>query len=157
MKIMLLSTGKTRFDYLQEGIADYTTRLQRYIRFEHCEMPAVKHSETLPEAELKKKEAEAQFARITERDVIVLLDENGKQMRSTQFAAFIDEKALQRNQRIVFLIGGAYGFHESVYARANHKLSLSQFTFSHQLIRLIFLEQLYRAFTILRGEKYHHQ
>jgi 23S rRNA (pseudouridine1915-N3)-methyltransferase len=155
MQIKLIQTGKTRFAYLQEGISDYHKRIRHYINFEEITIPDVKKSKSLSIAEIRKKEGEQILKLIDKADFLILLDERGKQSSSEEFAGFI-RKNMNSGRDIVLLIGGAYGFSEEVYLRANDKISLSKMTFSHQLVRLIFAEQLYRAMTIIRGEPYHH-
>lgn len=155
MQITLIQTGKTRFAYLQEGIIDYQKRLMHYINFEEITIPDLKNSKNLTISEIKKREGE-QFLKLIDKGAfLILLDEKGKEMTSLEFADFI-RKNLNSGRDIVLLIGGAYGFSEEVYNRANDKISLSKMTFSHQMVRLIFAEQLYRAMTIIKGEPYHH-
>jgi 23S rRNA (pseudouridine1915-N3)-methyltransferase len=155
MQITLIQTGKTRFTYLREGVNDYHKRIRHYINFEEITIPDLKNSKNLNAAEIKKKEGE-QFLRLIDKAAfLILLDERGKQSSSEEFAEFI-RKNMNSGRDIVLIIGGAYGFSEEVYSRANDKFSLSKMTFSHQLVRLIFAEQLYRAMTIIRGEPYHH-
>jgi len=155
MRITLIQLGKTRFSYLQEGISDYHKRIQHYVTFEEVTLPDLKNSENLSVSEIKKKEGEQVLKLIEKAAFLVLLDERGKQNSSEEFAEFL-LKNMNSGRDIVLLIGGAYGFSEEVYSRANDKMSLSRLTFSHQLVRLIFAEQLYRAMTIIRGEPYHH-
>ena len=147
--------GRTDFAFLKEGIGLYGKRIERYINFEMIEIPD-KKVQASDSAVIMKKEAELFSARISDADFLVLLDERGKEFSSPELAEFLEKKISQSVKQLVFLIGGAYGFHESIQKRANMKLSLSKFTFSHQLVRVIFLEQLYRAFTIIKGEPYHH-
>jgi len=155
MRITLIQLGKTRFSYLQEGISDYHKRIQHYVTFEEVTLPDLKNSKNLSVSEIKKKEGEQVLKLIEKAAFLVLLDERGKQNSSEEFAEFL-LKNMNSGRDIVLLIGGAYGFSEEVYSRANDKISLSRLTFSHQLVRLIFAEQLYRAMTIIRGEPYHH-
>jgi 23S rRNA (pseudouridine1915-N3)-methyltransferase len=156
MKIELWVVGKTAFKYLEEGIGLYEKRLKHYTSFELGVLPDVKNPPLSTEA-LKTKEGELILNKLTKDDVLVLLDENGKQQTSVEFSKFIENQQINSTKRLVFQIGGAFGFSEAVYQRANVKLSLSKMTFSHQMIRLFFVEQLYRAFTIVRGEKYHNE
>ncbi len=156
MKIELWVVGKTAFKYLEEGIGLYEKRLKHYTSFELIVLPDVKNPPLSTEA-LKTKEGELILNKLTKDDVLVLLDENGKQQTSIEFSKFIENQQISSTKRLVFQIGGAFGFSEGVYQRANFKLSLSKLTFSHQMIRLFFVEQLYRAFTIIRGEKYHNE
>jgi 23S rRNA (pseudouridine1915-N3)-methyltransferase len=156
MKISLLCISKTTEAYLQEGIRIYENRLQHYCKYQRLEIPDLKNSKNLSFEQQKQKEAELILAKISPSDFVVLLDENGKELDSVQFSKELNKWMNQSTAHVVFVIGGPYGFHASVYERANLKLSLSKLTFSHQMVRLFFTEQLYRAFSILRGEPYHH-
>lgn len=156
MKIELWVIGKTAFKYLDEGIAVYEKRLKHYVNFDLVVLPDVKNPPLSTEA-LKTKEGELILNKLQKDDLLILLDENGKHLTSIDFSKFIENQQINATKRIIFQIGGAYGFSEAVYARANQKMSLSKMTFSHQMIRLFFVEQLYRAFTILKGEKYHNE
>jgi 23S rRNA (pseudouridine1915-N3)-methyltransferase len=155
MKIELWVVGKTAFKYLDEGIQLYEKRLKHYASFELVVLPDVKGPFSIDA--LKTKEGDLILSRLTKDDVLVLLDENGKHQTSIEFSKYIDTQQVNSTKRLVFQIGGAFGFSDAVYNRANSKLSLSKMTFSHQMIRLFFVEQLYRAFTIIRGEKYHNE
>lgn len=155
MKIRLIWTGKTADAYLDEGIAIYQNRLKHYCRFEIQTLPDIKNAKSLSKEELKEREGKQLLEALGPQDILVLLDEGGKMYTSPQLADFV-QKMLNRGGTIVFVIGGAYGFSAEVYNRADAKVSLSPLTFSHQMVRLIFAEQLYRAFTILKGEPYHH-
>jgi len=155
MKIKLFWIGKTASSFIQEGIATYQKRIPHYFTFTIDTLPDIKNAGKMPAAELKKKEGEAILKKLDNRDFLVLLDENGKTPNSRQFAIQLEQWGVQGVESVVFLIGGAFGFSDAIYERANFKLSLSKMTFSHQLIRLIFLEQLYRAGTIIKGESYH--
>jgi 23S rRNA (pseudouridine1915-N3)-methyltransferase len=157
MKTELWLTGKTIFPYLEEGIGIYEKRLVHYLPFQLVVLPEVKNGGTLPPEQLKRREGEVIKTRLKSDDFLVLLDERGKQFTSVEFAAFIEQKQMLGPKRLIFLIGGAWGFPEEIYQRANFRLSLSNMTFSHQMVRLFFLEQLYRAMTILRGESYHNE
>lgn len=155
MKVKLIQIGKTHFDFVDDGFAVFAARLKHYCKFESItlELPTkLKFSEP---GKIKKLEAQLLEKVIAPQDFLILLDENGKEHTSEQFAHFL-QKQFNHHPALVFVIGGAYGFDASVYERANAKLSLSKMTYSHQLIRLIFAEQLYRAFTIMKGEPYHH-
>lgn len=156
MRIKLILNGKTQKAYLLEGIAIYEKRLKHYCSFEQLIIPSVKAAAMTVE-QLKEKEAELIIKHIDNTDFLVLLDENGKQYSSVDFAEFIQKQQLASLKNLVFVVGGPFGFAESVYKRSNLKLSLSKMTFSHQMIRLLFIEQLYRAYTIIKGEKYHHE
>ena len=157
MKITLLTIGRTEDNYLKEGIEKYLKRLKHYIAFQLIEIPELKNTKNLSEDLQKDKEAELIFKHLSNTDQLILLDERGQTFSSLQFSAFINKKMLGSVQRLVFVVGGPYGFNERVYNRANDQISLSKMTFSHQMIRLFFVEQLYRAFTILKGEPYHHE
>lgn len=157
MKIELWWIGKTNMDYLEKGIREYEKRLKHYSAFEIISIPDIKGAGKLDDVALKKKEAEIVLKKLSGDTFLVLLDEKGKQLRSLDFATYIQKKRNQSTRKLVFLIGGAFGFHQSLYARADEKLSLSNMTFSHQMVRLFFIEQLYRAFTILSNEKYHNE
>ena len=141
---------------MQEGIRIYENSLQHYCKYQRTEIPDLKNSKNLSFDQQKQKEAELILAKISPSDFVVLLDENGKELDSVQFSQELNKWMNQSTAHVVFIIGGPYGFHASVYERANLKLSLSKLTFSHQMVRLFFTEQLYRAFSILRGEPYHH-
>ncbi|MBW4888857.1 23S rRNA (pseudouridine(1915)-N(3))-methyltransferase RlmH [Mucilaginibacter sp. HMF5004] len=157
MKITLLTIGKTEDAYLKEGIEKYLKRLKHYIKFEITELPELKNTKALSQDQQKAKEAELLFKTLNSTDHVVLLDENGIELSSQKFADMLNKKMIASVQNLVFIIGGPYGFDDSIYQRANEKLSLSRMTFSHQMVRLFFAEQVYRAFTILKGEPYHHQ
>ncbi|HEY3370994.1 MAG TPA: 23S rRNA (pseudouridine(1915)-N(3))-methyltransferase RlmH [Prolixibacteraceae bacterium] len=157
MKICLLVIGKTDEDYLQKGLGIFMKRIPHYILFEMKIIPDIKNSKNLSEEQQKDKEGELILQQIVASDELFLLDEQGLEASSIDFARFLEKKMLSGIKRLVFVIGGPYGFSGNVYARANGKISLSKMTFSHQMVRLIFAEQLYRAFTILKGEPYHHQ
>jgi 23S rRNA (pseudouridine1915-N3)-methyltransferase len=156
MKIKLIVIGKTDEKYLQEGIAKYLDRLKHYVSFEILLINDVKMG-TKPNASLQKeKEGNLFLEKIQPNDFVVLLDEKGKTLSSTEFADYF-QKRMNASLDVVFLIGGPFGFSDEIYQRANDKISLSKMTFSHQMVRLFFTEQLYRAFTIIKGEKYHHE
>lgn len=157
MKIVFLTVGKTEDAYLKEGIDKYVKRLKHYTKLEVVELDALKNTKALTPEQQKVKEAEMILKKISPLDHVVLLDENGTELSSKQFATYLDKKAIASTSTLVFIVGGPYGFDQTVYARANDKLSLSRMTFSHQMIRLLFTEQLYRAFTIIKGEPYHHE
>jgi len=152
----LLLVGKTEDAYLREGISKYLNRLRHYVRLDFVEITELKNTKSLTQAQQKAKEAELILKRLLPSDQVILLDEKGVQLTSTQFAEFIDKKQLGSVSNLVFVVGGPYGFDDSVYQRANDKMSLSKMTFSHQMVRLFFVEQLYRGYTIIKGEPYHH-
>lgn len=156
MKITLLTIGKTEDKYLLEGIDIYLKRLKHYIPFKILEIPELKGTKSLTREQQKIKEAELIFKNIHSTDHVILLDENGQEFSSKQFSNFLNKKMVGGQQHLVFIVGGPYGFSEEIYLRSNEKISLSRMTYSHQMIRLLFTEQLYRAYTILKGEPYHH-
>tara|TARA_Y100000385_G_scaffold271778_1_gene311993 strand:- start:197 stop:670 length:474 start_codon:yes stop_codon:yes gene_type:complete len=157
MKIRLIVIGKTSASYLKTGESDYEDRLKHYCKFEELLIPQLKNGGKLIHNDLKIKEGKLILKSITPNDQVILLDEKGKSFSSIDFSGFLNKKILTSAKSLVFVIGGAFGFSEEVYNRADSKLSLSKMTFSHQMIRLIFKEQLYRALTILKGEKYHNK
>jgi 23S rRNA (pseudouridine1915-N3)-methyltransferase len=157
MKICLLVIGKTDESYLLKGMEIYLNRIPHYIPLEYKTIPDLKNSKNLSEEQQKEKEGDLILQQLINSDEVILLDEAGTEYSSFEFARFLERKMSSGLKRLVFVIGGPYGFSASVYARANGKLSLSKMTFSHQMVRLIFLEQLYRAMTIQKGEPYHHQ
>ncbi len=156
MKITLLTIGKTEDKYLSEGIAIYVKRLKHYLPFTILEIAELKNTKSLSREQQKSKEAELIFKNISSTDHVILLDENGEELSSRQFSVFLNKKMVGGQQHLVFIVGGPYGFSKEVYDRSNEQISLSKMTFSHQMIRLFFAEQLYRAYTILKGEPYHH-
>jgi len=157
MKIVLITIGKTNEKYLIEGINEYNKRLKKYSNFEIIDIPNVKNTKHLSDYEVIKKEGEVILTQLKDTDHVVLLDDKGKAFTSLTFAQKLQQWLIVGRKRLVFIIGGAYGFSESLYERGNEKLSLSNMTFSHQMIRLFFLEQMYRAYTILNNEPYHHK
>lgn len=156
MKIELMVIGRTGARYLQEGIDGYVKRLSHYVPFELRCLPDIKTTKSLTSDRQKELEGEMFLAQLQPGDFLVLLDERGKEMTSRDFSAYIDRKMQCVARRMIFVIGGPYGFSPAVYNRADDKISLSKMTFSHEMVRLFFTEQLYRAMTILRGEPYHH-
>ena len=156
MKIILLTVGKTDIDYLKKGIPIYESRLKHYIQFEIRTVPDIKNTKNLTFEQQKEKEGELILKNINTSDYLVLLDEKGKEFSSVDFSKFIEKKMISGIKNLFFIIGGPYGFSSKVYSRADGKIALSKMTFSHQMVRLIFIEQLYRAFTILKHEPYHH-
>ena len=157
MKIVFLSLGKTNEKYLIEGISLYQNRLKHYTSFEMIEIPNIKKSKNLTKLELMKKEGDLILKNIQNSDHLVLLDEKGKEYNSIKFSEKIQNWMLSGKKRIVFVVGGSYGFSNNVYQRGNEKISLSKMTFSHQMVRLFFLEQLYRGYSILNNQPYHHE
>ena len=157
MKIALVQTGKTT-DKDVSGIADlYLSRIRKYISFDIITLSDIKNSGNLSVPEQKKKEGEKIIRSVSNDDYVVLLDEKGKEFRTVEFSRWMEKTFMISSKRVVFVIGGAWGFSEEVYNRADFLISLSKMTFPHQLVRLLFLEQLYRVFTIIKGEPYHHE
>lgn len=157
MKVKLIGIGKTDADYIVQGIKEYEKRLKFYISYESVFIPDIKNSKNLSENQQREKEGELIKSQLKETDFVVLLDENGTQFNSVEFAKFIEKQMIAGLKSVVFVIGGPYGFSGEIYKLAKAKISLSKMTFSHQMVRLIFAEQLYRAMTIIKGEPYHHQ
>ncbi|KGE13294.1 23S rRNA (pseudouridine(1915)-N(3))-methyltransferase RlmH [Sphingobacterium deserti] len=157
MKISLLCIGKTDDSYIQQAIDTYLKRLTHYITFTISVIPDVKNAKNLTQEQQKTKEGELILKQISNADFVMLLDEKGKEFRSVEFSRFFEKKMVDSVNHLIFVIGGPYGFSTEVYSRANQQLSLSKMTFSHQMVRLFFVEQVYRAFTIMRGEPYHHE
>ena len=156
MKISLFVVGKTNHNYLSPGIDDYTKRINHYIPFNIQYIADAKNTKNLSQAQQKQAEGQNLLNTFDKSDYVVLLDERGKEFTSKDFSSFIEKKMQTVAKRLVFVVGGPYGFSEDVYQRANEKISLSKMTFPHDLIRLIFTEQLYRSFTIMNNEPYHH-
>ncbi len=156
MKIKLLVIGKTDDRYIAEGIKKYLGRMKYYIPFEYTELPDIKNSKNLTQERQKILEGELLLKNIQPGDHVVLLDEKGKNFTSREFASYIEKRMISGIKRVVFIIGGPFGFSDDIYSVANDKISLSKMTFSHQLVRVIFFEQIYRAMTIIRNEPYHH-
>ena len=157
MKVTLLVVGKTVNKHFVDLIDDYSSRLKHYIGFELQVIPDLKNTKSLSESQQKQMEGEMILKALQPGDHLVLLDEHGKEHRSIEFSKWMEQKMQNVSRRLVFVIGGPYGFSDDVYAACKEKISLSKMTFSHQMIRLIFVEQLYRAMTIMRGEPYHHE
>lgn len=157
MKMTLLTVGKTDVKWVREGLELYTSRLVHYIPFQVQEIPELKNVSALSHEQIKAKEGAAIMKELKPGDDVILLDEHGKEYRSIEFAKMIETRISRSSRDIVFIIGGAYGFSQEIYDRADGKISLSKMTFSHQMVRTVFVEQLYRAFTIIKGEPYHHE
>ena len=157
MKITLLTVGKTDKDWVRQGMDIYVSRLKHYIPFSVIEIPELKNVSALSKDQIKAREGELILKNVKPTDDLILLDERGKEYSSVELAKVIQDKISYAGKDMVYVIGGAYGFSEAVYQRANSKISLSRMTFSHQMVRAIFVEQIYRAFTIMRGEPYHHE
>lgn len=157
MKITLLTVGKTDRDWVRQGLDIYVSRLKHYIPFNIVEIPELKNVSALSREQIKAKEGELIMKNLRPVDDVILLDEKGKEYSSVEFARVLQDKISYTGKDIVFVIGGAYGFSDEVYRRAGSKISMSRMTFSHQMVRVIFVEQIYRAFTIMRNEPYHHE
>ncbi len=156
MKALLILVGKTKDKLYSHAIDDYKGRIGHYLPFDIVTIPELKNTSSLTEQQQKDKEGELIMSHIQPSDVVVLLDERGVEQRSVEFAKWL-QRMQNTARRLIFVIGGPYGFSSQVYGRANHQVSLSKMTFSHQMVRLIFVEQLYRACTIIKGEPYHHE
>jgi len=156
MKFKLITLGKTNKSYFNEAEQEYLKRLAKYIQFEKLELPDIKNAKNLTENQLKQEEGKLILSKIEKGSLLILLDENGKEYTSANFARWMRDEMNRGHKTITFVIGGAYGFSEEVYAAAKLKMSLSQMTFNHQMVRMFFIEQVYRAFTILNNEPYHH-
>lgn len=157
MKITLLQNGKTTDKNISALVDLYANRIKKYTVFEIMTLPELKNTKNMPVQEQKSKEAIKISQLINDDDYVILLDEKGKEFKTVEFSGFLEKLFFLPKKRIVFVIGGPWGFSEDIYSRADYKLSLSKMTFPHQLVRLLFLEQLYRAFTIIKGEPYHHE
>jgi 23S rRNA (pseudouridine1915-N3)-methyltransferase len=157
MKLVLLMTGKTDQAWIREGVAEYEKRISRYTRFELVTLPEVKNPGNRSEGMVKELEAEKMLSALKSDDHVVLLDEHGKSYSTIALAAYMRSAMMLPKKRIVFVIGGPWGFHQSIRDRADHILSLSDLTFSHQLVRLLFAEQLYRVLSVIAGDPYHHE
>ncbi len=157
MKIVLMVVGKTTDAHFEAGIRDYTSRINHYVPFSMEIIPALKKTKGLSEAEQKEREGALIRQSLQSGDYVVLLDEHGKERRSVEFATWMQKRMAAGHRRIVFLVGGPYGFSDSIHQLGAEEISLSQMTLSHQMIRLLFTEQIYRAMTILNGEPYHHE
>lgn len=156
MKITLLTVGKTTTDYLVKGIETYASRIVHYMPFEIISIPDIRNTRAITRDQQKEREGEAILGALQPSDLVILLDERGKELTSRELSESIGRYANQGTKRLVYVVGGPYGFSERIYARANGKLSLSRMTFPHEMVRLFFVEQIYRAMTIMRGEPYHH-
>ncbi|MDE6483194.1 MAG: 23S rRNA (pseudouridine(1915)-N(3))-methyltransferase RlmH [Rikenellaceae bacterium] len=157
MNIDLVVVGRTNVSFVEEGMKEYVKRLTRYVKFSVATVPDIRGGGSLSEAELRRREGEALTAALEPYDRIVLLDEHGTERSSEELASWLEEAMNRSVRRLAFVVGGAYGFSEQVRALTGERLSVSRMTFSHQMIRLLFTEQLYRAFTIIRKEPYHHR
>ena len=157
MKTILILVGKTADKHFQAGISDYAERISHYMPFEIVTIPELRNTKSLSEEQQKTAEGELIMRQIQTSDTVVLLDEHGKEFTSMEFSRYIEKKTHNVPKRLAFVVGGPYGFSEDVKQRANEKISLSKMTFSHEMVRLFFVEQIYRAMTILNNEPYHHE
>jgi 23S rRNA (pseudouridine1915-N3)-methyltransferase len=157
MGITLLTVGKTDVRWVMDGLDLYVSRLKHYVQFTLNEIPQLKNVSALTQEQIRQREGELILRSLKSSDEVILLDERGREYRSVEFASMLEDKMSRSGRNIVFVIGGAYGFSDAVYKRSDAMLSISRMTFSHQMVRTIFVEQLYRAFTILKGEPYHHE
>ncbi|MDR2086958.1 MAG: 23S rRNA (pseudouridine(1915)-N(3))-methyltransferase RlmH [Dysgonamonadaceae bacterium] len=157
MKVQLLLVGKTTHDFVRNGMDEYAGRLKHYLPFEWETIPDIRNTRNFTFDQMKEKEGETLLKYIQPDDWVILLDEHGREYTSMEFAGYMEKKMLASPKRLLFIIGGPYGFSNKIYAAAREKISLSKMTFSHQLVRLIFMEQLYRAMTILSNQPYHHE
>ena len=157
MKIELAVIGKTSIGYLKQGIDEYIKRLKHYVPFEIKYIDDIKNTKNISEDQQKRTEGTKILSLLDKSDYVVLLDEHGKEYTSMQYSSYIQKRMLSGAKKVVFVIGGPYGFSQEVYDRANDKISFSKMTFKHEMIRLIFTEQLYRAYTIINHEPYHHE
>lgn len=157
MNIKVITIGKTNKSFLIEGENEYLKRLKRYVSFEKIEIPDIKGAKKMSQSEIKQKEGALILSKINTTDTVILLDDKGKDYSSLKFSNWLQNKMNISVKNLVFIIGGAYGFSDELYARGQEKLSISKMTFSHQMIRMIFFEQVYRGFSILNNEPYHHE
>ena len=157
MDLKLVTVGKTDVKWVKEGLDLYVSRLRHYVPFFLIEIPQLKNVSAFTQEQIKEKEGELILKQVSPGDSVILLDERGKEYRSVEWAEWIRQRLARGGKGLVFVIGGAYGFSQAVYDRAEGMISLSRMTFSHQMVRTVFAEQLYRAFTIIRGEPYHHE
>ena len=157
MKIILLQTGKTTEKYISDGVEDFTARIRKYAAYETLTLPELKNTKNMPVASQKIMEGRTILQAVAKDDFMVILDEKGKELGTKEMALWLEKIFLLSKKRVVFVIGGPWGFSEDVYGRADFKLSLSKLTFSHQLVRLLFAEQLYRVLTVIKGDPYHHE
>ncbi|MBD5328711.1 MAG: 23S rRNA (pseudouridine(1915)-N(3))-methyltransferase RlmH [Bacteroides sp.] len=157
MEIELLTVGKTTIKFVNEGIEEYTKRLKHYIPYKITPLPDIKKNASLGAERQKEAEGEMILSKLQNSDYVILLDERGREYTSIEFSSFLEKQMVAGRKKVVFVVGGPYGFSQSVYERADGKVSLSKMTFNHEMVRLFFTEQVYRSMTILRGEPYHHE
>lgn len=157
MKIVLLQIGKTSEKYIEEGIINFSGRIRKYSAFEIITLPDLRNTRNMPSREQKVKEGEKIIQYLKDDDLLVALDEKGKELSTLEFSSWLEKNLAYSKKRIVFIIGGSWGLSDEILSKADFLLSLSRLTFSHQVVRLLFLEQLYRVFTVIKGEPYHHE
>jgi len=157
MKIILLQIGKTSDKFVRDGVEEYSGRIRKYSGFEIITLPDLKNTKNMPVAEQKLKEGKKLSKMLSTEDYVILLDEKGKELSTIEFSELLKKILMLARKRVVFVVGGPYGFSSEVYNRSDLKLSLSRMTFSHQLVRLLFTEQLYRVFSVIKGDPYHHE
>ncbi|MFN8210148.1 MAG: 23S rRNA (pseudouridine(1915)-N(3))-methyltransferase RlmH [Bacteroidales bacterium] len=157
MKVSLIQTGKTGEKYLSDGVAEYTARIKKYIAFDIITIPDLRNTKSMPVEEQKLREGRQVIQSLSADDLVILLDDKGKEYTTMGFATQLEKTFHMSKKRVVFVIGGPWGFSQELYSRADMKISLSKLTFSHQLVRLLFVEQLYRALTVIKGDPYHHE
>jgi len=157
MKIVLLQTGKTGEKYISDGVSEYSLRIRKYAVFETVTIPDVRNTKNMPVEEQKNREGRLILQSVNSEDLMILLDDKGKEYSTLEFAKQLEKIFLMPKKRVLFVIGGVWGFSGEVYSRADMKISLSRLTFSHQLVRLLFAEQLYRALSVIKGDPYHHE
>jgi 23S rRNA (pseudouridine1915-N3)-methyltransferase len=157
MKIALLQVGKTTERYLAEGIGVFEGRMRKYVAFEIFTIPEIRNTRNMTATELKTREGKKILQFFKKDDYIVILDDKGKEFSTMEFSSWLEKILILQKKRILFVTGGAWGFSDEIYGKADMRLSLSRLTFSHQMVRLLFIEQLYRAFTVIKGEPYHHE
>ena len=157
MKVVLLLTGKTKEQYVSEGVQIYEKRIRKYVSFEIVTLPGLRNSGNLSSAEVRLKEGEKILSSLNSEDYVILLDEKGTEFATTEFAKWFEKLLVLQKKRLMFIIGGSWGLSDAVFQRADFSVSLSKLTFSHQIVRLVFMEQLYRILAILKGDPYHHE
>ena len=157
MELILLSIGKINTNWIKEGVREYESRIKKYLKFTSIEIPDLKNSKTLPLEKIKEEEGKLILNNISMSDLMIVLDEKGKEFTSKEFSFWIEKQLSTGKKKIIFVIGGPYGFSETIYKRADYKIALSKLTFTHEMAKLFLTEQIYRSMTILKGEPYHHE
>ena len=157
MRVVLLQTGKTIEKYISDGVAEFSARIRKYAGFEILTIPELKNTKSMPVASQKMKEGNLILQLLNNEDYVIVLDEKGREFRTIEFSEQLSKIFILSKKRVVFVIGGPWGFSDEVFERADLRMSLSKLTFSHQMVRLLFVEQLYRALTVIKGDPYHHE